>query len=85
MLTNAIYFKGNWETQFDKAQTKNEDFYLSPAQTTKAPLMHREGSFSYFNGGTFQVLEIPYKSKELSHDYLSAQRSRRAVWLWNNR
>jgi serpin B len=66
VLTNAIYFKGDWETQFDKAQTKNEVFFLSPAQTATTPLMHREGSFSYFNGGTFQALEIPYKSKELS-------------------
>ena len=66
VLTNAIYFKGDWETQFDKAQTKNEDFQLSPAQTTTTPLMHREGRFSYFDGGTFQILEVPYKSKELS-------------------
>ncbi len=66
VLTNAIYFKGDWEMQFDKAQTKNEDFHLSPAQTTTAPLMHREGRFNYFDGGTFQILEIPYKSKELS-------------------
>ncbi len=66
VLTNAIYFKGDWETQFDKAQTKNEVFFLSPTQTSTTPLMHREGGFSYFNGGTFQALEIPYKSKELS-------------------
>ena len=66
MLTNAIYFKGNWQTQFDKAQTRNEDFYLSQTKSTTAPLMHREGSFGYFDGGTFQVLEIPYKSNELS-------------------
>jgi len=66
VLTNAIYFKGDWETQFDKAQTKNEVFFLSPAQTATTPLMHREGSFSYFDGGSFQALEIPYKSKELS-------------------
>ena len=66
VLTNAIYFKGDWETQFDKAQTRNEDFHLSPAQAATAPLMHREGRFSYFDGGTFQILEIPYKSKELS-------------------
>jgi serine protease inhibitor len=66
VLTNAIYFKGNWQTQFDKAQTRNEDFHLSQAQTKTAPLMHREGSFNYFNGGTFQILEIPYKGKDLS-------------------
>ena len=66
VLTNAIYFKGNWQTQFDKAQTRNEDFYLSQTKSTTAPLMHREGSFGYFDGETFQVLEIPYKSNELS-------------------
>lgn len=66
VLTNAIYFKGDWETQFDKAQTKDEDFHVSPSQTVKTPLMHREGSFNYFDGSTFQALEIPYKSRELS-------------------
>ena len=66
VLTNAIYFKGNWETQFDKSQSKDEDFHVSPSQTIKAPLMHREGGFDYFNGGSFQALEIPYKSRELS-------------------
>jgi serpin B len=66
VLTNAIYFKGDWQTQFDKAESRDEDFYASQAQTKKAAFMHREGSFSYFDGGTFQALEIPYKSKELS-------------------
>jgi serpin B len=28
--------------------------------------MHREGSFQYFNGGTFQILGIPYKNNDLS-------------------
>jgi serpin B len=66
VLTDAIYFKGDWQTQFDKTQTNDEDFHLSTAQKVKAPLMHREGGFNYFNGGTFQILEIPYKSAELS-------------------
>jgi serpin B len=66
VLTNAIYFNGNWQTQFDKAQTRNEEFYLSQTKSAAAPLMHREGSFGYFDGGTFQILEIPYKSNALS-------------------
>jgi serpin B len=66
VLTNAIYFKGDWETQFDKSQTKAENFHITPSQSIQSPLMHREGGFSYFDGGTFQALEIPYKSKELS-------------------
>ncbi len=66
VLTNAIYFKGDWQTQFDKAQTRDEDFYPSQAQTKKVAFMHREGNFGYHNGGTFQLLEIPYKSNQLS-------------------
>jgi serine protease inhibitor len=66
ILTNAIYFKGTWAAQFDKAQTRDEDFYRSPSQTTQAPFMHLSGGFRYFNGGSFQALEIPYKGNELS-------------------
>jgi serpin B len=66
VLTNAIYFKGDWETPFDREFTEDEDFHLSPSQSVKAPLMHRSSSFNYFNGGTFQVLEIPYKNYALS-------------------
>ena len=64
VLTNAIYFKGTWEDQFEKSETKDDDFHVSPSQTVKSPLMHRRGSYSYFNGGSVQVLEIPYKSED---------------------
>jgi serpin B len=66
VLTNAIYFKGDWDGQFDKTQTSEADFHISPSQTIKAPQMHRQGAFNYFDGQSFQALEIPYKSKELS-------------------
>ena len=66
VLTNAIYFKGDWQSPFKKATTADEDFHLSAAQTVKTSLMHLTARFNYFNGGTFQALDIPYKSGELS-------------------
>jgi serpin B len=66
VLTNAIYFKGDWQTPFEKAWTEEDDFHLSPARNVKAPLMHLSEGFDYFDSGTFQVLEIPYESGDLS-------------------
>jgi serpin B len=66
VLTNAIYFKGDWAEQFKKEDTKDEDFRLSAAQAIKAPLMHITKGFNYFDGGSFQALEILYKKRELS-------------------
>jgi serpin B len=66
VLTNAIYFKGDWQAQFDKTQTKDEDFHLSAAQMVKAPLMHLTSKLGYFNGGTFQAVDIPYNTADLS-------------------
>ena len=63
VLTNAIYFKGTWQNQFDKAATEEGgEFHLTAATTAKAPLMHRTGSYLYYDGGTFQELELPYRS-----------------------
>ncbi len=67
VLTNAIYFKSEWQTTFKKSETKNENFYLSSEhKNVIAPLMHRTGRFNYYQGDTFQILEIPYKNEELS-------------------
>jgi serpin B len=67
VLTDAIYFKAEWQAQFQKAQTEDENFYLSTERkNVQAPLMHRSGGYSYLDGGTFQILELPYKSGEMS-------------------
>ena len=61
VLTNAIYFKGTWQHPFEKAATQDGEFHLSASQTATVPLMHRAGSgYRYYDGGTFQELELPY-------------------------
>ena len=66
VLTNAIYFKGDWQNPFDAQATQKEEFHLSSTQWVMTPMMHRTGSYSYFDGGTFQALELPYAGNEIS-------------------
>lgn len=66
VLTNAIYFKGSWLDPFLARDTSSDAFYLTATQTVKTPLMHRTGGYSYYDGGSFQALELPYKDNDLA-------------------
>jgi serpin B len=66
VLTNAIYFKGEWKTKFGWWKTKNADFTVSASQKVKVPFMHLKENFKYCEDANLQVLEMPYKSDEIS-------------------
>jgi serpin B len=59
-LINAVYFKGQWRTQFDKNKTQPAPFHLTGSSEKQVPMMARRDSFSYFRGDKFQVVELPY-------------------------
>lgn len=65
VLTNAIYFKGNWEMQFNKNATKEEDFKITPDKKVKVPMMSlcmkgfKLPEFRYAETEDLQVLELP--------------------------
>ena len=42
VLTNAVYFKGDWVQPFDKQNTRDEDFAISLQEKVKVPLMHQQ-------------------------------------------
>jgi serpin B len=66
VLTNAIYFKGDWARQFKKDRTRQEPFHLGACKTVKAPLMHQTGKFGYFEADRCQALQLPYAGKDLA-------------------
>lgn len=66
VLTNAIYFKGDWATKFKEENTKQEDFFVSENNIVKAQLMEQEEEFFYYKDNEFQYLELPYKGEEIS-------------------
>ena len=69
VLTNAIYFKGTWITQFDEKDTREEDFTTSSGNTVKVPMMKLTGEdarFNYAETEDLKILELPYEGEELS-------------------
>ncbi|MEO0263005.1 MAG: serpin family protein [candidate division WOR-3 bacterium] len=67
VITNAIYFKGNWLKKFDEKNTKEEDFFVSEEKRIKVPMMKMEKEiFNYFEDDKLQVIEIPYDGEEVS-------------------
>jgi serpin B len=65
ILTNAIYFKGKWKTEFDKKRTKDDVFY-SPDGEKNVPTMHITSEYFYGEGSNFKALDLPYKGEKLS-------------------
>ncbi len=67
-LINAIYFKADWQYQFNASATKDEPFYLADGSTVSVPMMSNKGTklrFHYQENGT-QLLEIPYGNGQFS-------------------
>ena len=59
-LINAIYFKGEWVTRFDEAQTQKQDFLLPNESAVKVVMMSTSGNFSYYSGQNCHVARLPY-------------------------
>ncbi len=66
VLTNAIYFKGNWGIEFEKDFTSEEPFWLTPEKKIMAPMMHQQNAFKYGENDAVQILQMPYSGEELS-------------------
>lgn len=66
ILVNAIYFKGNWSSQFDPEDTDDGPFYRLAGDAVKAPMMRQTARFGYRETDDLQVLELPYVGGDLS-------------------
>lgn len=85
-LINAIYFKGSWREQFDKARTTNQAF-LGAAGAQQVPMMVRDegqgkirfgstpqatiGELTYGNGAFVMTIVMPNEGNDI--DALTAE------------
>ena len=66
VLTNAIYFKGDWASKFKTENTKPAKFNVTADKTVEVPMMYQKETFEYGESDTVQILQMPYKGNELA-------------------
>ena len=59
-LINAIYFKGNWQYQFDKNSTKEDIFYIDENNTVACQMMSQKNHFNFYYDENMEAVELPY-------------------------
>ncbi|MCK4980282.1 MAG: serpin family protein, partial [Candidatus Delongbacteria bacterium] len=66
VLTNAVYFKGEWKEQFKKRSTQDNVFYTFKDKEVRVKMMYNKARYGYFESDKFQFLEMPYKGDDVS-------------------
>ena len=64
-LINAIYFKGQWQIEFKKENTKPDVFRFSGGRK-EVPMMSQSGNYLYYKGKDFQSVVLPYGTGSVS-------------------
>lgn len=66
ILTNAVYFKSDWATPFNKRMTQLNDFTLTDGSKVKVPMMRQTSFFRYGENADMQIVTLPYRGDKLA-------------------
>jgi len=72
-LINAIYFKGTWTYQFDKALTRPQDFLLDEARGVRKDFMTTQGVMTYLADNEKVLVNVPYGNKQFEMTLIMPQ------------
>jgi serpin B len=70
VLTNAIYFKAEWQNKFKKEETRNSSFTLLDGSKVSVPMMSQLARWSYAEGNGWQAIELPYLGGRIAMDVI---------------
>jgi serpin B len=65
VLTNAIYFLGEWATPFKKEQTSPAPFFTSATDKKDVPTMHATEEFHFAATDGVKLADLPYEGGSL--------------------
>ena len=66
VLTNAIYFKAQWQKAFDKKGTFEGPFKVDNTTEVSVPMMSNQSFFKYARTSGCQAIELPYQGDTIA-------------------
>lgn len=66
VLTNALYFKGQWKNAFNKESTRSASFTPLSGAPVSVPMMSQKNEFLYSDVESFQAVSLPYQGDRFS-------------------
>lgn len=65
IITNAIYFNGKWEDEFERSNTDERLFYMSDDDEITVETMFTQSYLNYGEDSDAKILELPYKGHNM--------------------
>jgi len=67
IITNAIYFQGDWVRQFNPSFTQQANFYINENETVRVNMMDLDKPMlNYAENDLLQMIQLPYKGDKMS-------------------
>lgn len=66
VLTNAIYFKGNWAARFAKEDTRQLHFFRTSKDSVPVQMMSQCATYPFWENDSLQICAMPYAGKQVS-------------------
>lgn len=66
ILTNAVYFRAEWSSVFDKDRTAPKPFYYGGEESGEVPMMMQRDDFYYTEADGVKVIRLPYEGRRCS-------------------
>jgi len=66
LISNVVYFKGEWLNKFEKQKTITAPFFTNNENQYKVDFMNMIENLQYFENDEYQFISKPYKESNLS-------------------
>ncbi|HOZ84381.1 MAG TPA: serpin family protein [Niabella sp.] len=70
LIMNALYFKGDWRSKFDKNVTKDQPFYFEGGGQKTVRMMNQKDTFRIASGAGFDALQMPYGNSQFTATFI---------------